>query len=777
MYGFLLSDFRQKFNALYMIINSVEDEYDEKNKINKTFRALFSELKKVPEFIGEVKTKKFGMYDKMLNSLTRVYAGIELIDGISFDNFKEIDISEKEKVERIKRGLQRIWMIYHYMKTTQGKFICEQTLSAFGFDTEKISKHECIWKSKFARKHLLVDIGSRVSDDEYLKNADKIFTKLKPHWSKYKKFTKLNIFQWADFVEIEKIYMGLLSSLYDIKNVTFPKKLHQDLLYPTIPMIEGRFNEKNSEMVNAVLQNSILSEMKGTLGTMTRTDDVARYVVQPIASEKKYPIIKKGERFYISQKSIGEIRKNKGDKNALMLSSKEVTKANLEKVCVDESELLPIHTSKHQIQFLKQTFSGNWSNLNPKIAEYSFIYEHDISVDWSNDGCKITPIKNTDRLFVSIPINIGNEKSTERDTELEKRKKLLGIDIGEYGVASYLLDGENMKKGSNTKFLYSNEMRNISKGIKKNKERQKVGIFSSHNDYIKRVRDKAIGEIRNRIHALVVETDARPIYESQVTSFESGSGKISKLYHSLQKSDIYSQIEADKAVASHIWGKNSKNMGRNTSAYATSYMCSCCHKSVYTLIPKSKDDEKYKIIDVIKTFKAKNGKVNSIVKFDVDNQSVIGYIMSNKSQKIGSMVNGKTVKNAIKKYARPPIDVFIKQHGGDKIFKKSNVKPDEFKERRGNQAIYVCPFCGHFADADKQAALWVALKSWMNMHVAVKSSDGKNKPAVIVDKENKIITEGWSDSKNNLTEKMLFLMKYARNKKIPKVEFDCDCGK
>ena len=775
-YGFLLSDFRQKFNKLYMIINKIEDEDDKKNNINKKFKSLFNKLRNVPAFVGEVKTKKDGVFDKKLNSLNRIYAGIELIDSINARDFKQIEIDDEEKVERIKRGLQGVLKIYERMGTTQGRFICEQTLSLFGFDPKAMSENDCIWKSEFARNHLLIDIGSKVSNETYLNNADKMFSKLKPRWSKYTKFTKLNLLQWSDFVEIEKIYMGLLSSFYDIKSIKMPKKLHQELFYPAIPMIEGRFNEKNSDMINTVLQTAVLSEMKGTIATMTKNRDVARYTVQPIGTEKSYPIVLKDGQFYISLVGAGKTAKNKGEKNALMLAAKEIKKSNLKKVCVDESNLIPIRTSKHQIQFLKHTFSGKWSDLNPKIAEYSFIYEHDVDIKWTENGCKMSKIKGSDRVFVSIPINLGSERSTERDAELEKRKKLLGIDIGEYGIASYLLDGEDLKSSGETKFFYSEEMRKIRDGIKENKERQRIGVFSSPNSYTKRVRDNAIGSIRNKIHSLVVETDARPVYESQVSAFESGSGKISKIYHSLKKSDTYSETEADIMVANHIWGKGSKRIGRSTSAYATSYMCSCCHKSVYTLLPKSKDKEKYEIINVVKTFKAKNGKVSSIVKFDVEGKIAMGYVMSDKSQKVGSMMNGKNVKNAIKRYARPPLEVFIKEHGGDEVFKKFNVNTDNFKNKRGNQAIYVCPFCGHIADADKQAALWVALKSWLNLHIAGKNKDGKNKPAVIIDNENKLIKERWSDEKNDLTKKLLFLMEYAKNKKISKVEFDCDCG-
>ena len=128
-------------------------------------------------------------------------------------------------------------------------------------------------------------------------------------------------------------------------------------------------------------------------------------------------------------------------------------------------------------------------------------------------------------------------------------------------------------------------MRKIRDGIKENVKRQKAGTFSIPNTTLKRVRDNAITKVRNKIHSLTLKHNARTVYEKEVSAFESGSGKISKIYDSIKQSDVYKKdgTSADELERNLVWGKDPKSIGNNASAYATSYMCSKCHKSIYTL--------------------------------------------------------------------------------------------------------------------------------------------------------------------------------------------------
>lgn len=104
-----------------------------------------------------------------------------------------------------------------------------------------------------------------------------------------------------------------------------------------------------------------------------------------------------------------------------------------------------------------------------------------------------------ERVYVSIPFKIGFEKkSDKRNQQLEQRKKLLGVDIGEYGVACYLLDSEKLNAKSSRYFIYEPTMRKIREGIKENVKRQKAGTFSIPNTTLKRVRDNAITKLGTR---------------------------------------------------------------------------------------------------------------------------------------------------------------------------------------------------------------------------------------------------------------------------------------
>ena len=115
-----------------------------------------------------------------------------------------------------------------------------------------------------------------------------------------------------------------------------------------------------------------------------------------------------------------------------------------------------LRSSKHQLQFLDNSFSDAWNEFSPTLASYSFIYEEGVNISWK-DGrpeCKTEE----ERIYVSIPFKIGfKSKSKKRNKQLEQRKKLLGVDIGEYGVACYLLDSEKLNAKGRRDVLYMNQ--------------------------------------------------------------------------------------------------------------------------------------------------------------------------------------------------------------------------------------------------------------------------------------------------------------------------------
>ena len=797
VYRDLLATFRVKFNFFFQeVCGYIEDEEvggkNKKSGVKGAYPVLFEELKTPPSFIGDVKMAQSGVYDKYLSSLDRLRVGIDFLCTVGADGRKEIPGREKEKdVERIRHSLQSIVRMYQSTQSAVGKHICEKALRMFGFDPDDFIEHKKekkgkgadknfnhIWRNKNAREKRGKNVGDEVKDADYLKQRDNLLTAIKPSWDKYE---TLDISIWLDLVALEKIRIGLLAYFYDISATTFPKNKDFVKHYPNVSVIEKRFKQKDSDAVNTIVQTGFLSEMKGTLSKMSVGKLMARYVVQPMNSEDGFPIVlmpqgEKDERYFVSPKTKGEIRKDgkKKEPNAQMLKNrcKVANPDNIESVFVEKEGLFEVQSSRAQMQFLHKSFSGFWKEYTPTLLTHSFIFEEFFDVKWSDAGCVIQPTKDANggdkkKMFVSIPFKIGYETSKERNDALDRRNALLGVDIGEYGVATYLLDAEHMGKSTHRSFVYEPSLRKIKEGIQENKEKQKAGTFSVPNTKVKRLRDNATTILRNRIHDLVVRNNARPVYEKEVSAFESGSGKVSKIYHSLKRSDVYHESPTEEAVGDLVWGSKSKLIGKDVSAYGTSYMCSKCHKSIYTLIGREEYGKQYKIKDVdSKKVQKSDGKskYQHIVEFDIDGERVKGYIESDKQKEVGDVVDGKTAQKAVKEYARPPMKIFLDRHGGKKVLDALGIDSRQFEDVRGSQAIYVCPFCGHIADADIQAAMWVALKGWLQLHLP---STDKNKSEKVIFK-NKEIQQKWG-KESDLKKKLKYLMEYAKKKKIPAI--------
>ena len=825
-YRELLTQIRLKLTYLYQEVYGEDGEGNEEGKkssnkkpsAKKIFSKLFENLPKIPSFIGDVKIKRGGVYDKYLDSLNRLKDGFEFfitsqekereygfspqgkLDG-------ESDEAKERQVERIKGAFQGLLRIYRAAdSSTIASQIIEKTLKHFYNGDLKILKSG---KNDHQYDYFFRNERSREKRGEELKLTEslipkrdlpKILRDTKIDWGKYglidhwKNGETFN--EWIGLLEIEKVRTGLLAAFYDIS----PIKKELDALkerghFPNIEVVFNRFKDedkKKPESIGTVIQQAVLSEMKGTVSKMSTTDLIARYVVQPQDVEKSVPLAtdipeygskrKKGMGYYVNIQKLfkeeGGVDSSKEEKYQ-MVDKKDPSKG-LKRTELHKEHLLQIQSSTFQTQFLDNIFSGRWEEVSPIISSYSFIYEEYYKISWGNDGVCISLDKEkVPRLFVSIPFKLGFEHNKERNEKLAQRENFLGIDIGEYGVALYLLDTKNFDTSIYTQFFYDPTLRKIRGSVKENKKRQRSGTFSVPNTYTKRLRDQAITRLRNKVHSVVVQNEAWPVYEKEVSAFESGSGKISKIYHSLKQSDVFSENSAGYMERGLVWGKgkrkDSKPIGRDVGAYATSYMCSHCNESIYKYI--SNDDSNYdppkkKVkeegIELYSVKEVENGRT---VIFDVEGVDVCGYIEGKDQIKKGDKKTGKEVVNAVKKYARAPIKSILQRC---KEFKKEfdtvlpGNKEDEkveiFEKVCGTQAVYTCPFCRKVSDADVQAALWVALRGYLNMLASGDKNDYWGK------KQGGDFDRGkWE--KGSGKEKIQYLLDFAKKKEIPPVPF------
>ncbi|MCS6956437.1 MAG: type V CRISPR-associated protein Cas12d, partial [Patescibacteria group bacterium] len=293
-------------------------------------------------------------------------------------------------------------------------------------------------------------------------------------------------------------------------------------------------------------------------------------------------------------------------------------------------------------------------------------------------------------------------------------KLYLGIDAGEYGIAYCLTDfSQQNPKIIEANYIKSKNIRKIKDHYHKIQERAKKGLFLSSTSILQEIRENSINEIRNKIHNLYIKYQSPIIYEYSISNFETGSGRITKIYDSIKKSDTIPDNDADKLVIKHIWGVDfleSGKIGKNLSAYGSSYTCSACGKSIYSLFENFEKDN----ILVLKKLNSNN--IKNIIEIKTNYGIIYGYTRDNKFIENYQFEKTKESKNEfikiIKSFTRPPLEkseVLIS-------FKKLNKKIlKKIKKERGNSAVFVCPFkdCGHVFDADLQAAFIMSIRGFI----------------------------------------------------------------
>lgn len=775
-YRGLLARLRTDLNSVYQ--SNVEAGLEEEKKgktVKDKYKNIFKELPKIPAFLGDVKIKQDGAYAKYFDSVPRVRSGTDFIKSANklLDFNRRIDNLEdlEENANRIRQALQRMLSLYRRIGSSA---ITEQILSKIFkkfiiSDLSLVDQFDYVFRSPRAREKRGEKLELKFDSNHLLDNLEVLLRLMTIDWSKYDRVKNLN--DWVCFIEIEKIRFGLITSFYDVSS--WRKELGDRNLQAHFPKIKTIFerskpsDRSSNRVINAVINTAIFSEMKGTISKMTTKEVINRYVVQPIDSEQKFNLVTSSElrygqrrnrhqSYYINFNFANKPDNLKQDYHAF--DTKKINSGTFKVKKLDGESLLRLNSSHYQMQFLDNALSNKkWQSFDIKRMSYSFIYEETCQISWSDADPRptITKKKNSDRLFVSMPFEFNKPKAA---LPKDYPSRYLGLDIGEYGVASYVLDTNDLtNRNAPTSFIYNKSLRLIREGIQENKDRQKAGTFSIPNSKIQRLRDNATTAIRNRIHRLVVEHQAKPVYEREVSAFESGSGKISKIYRSIQSSDIFEGTSVNELERKNIWGLR-RAIGANTGAYATSYSCSGCCRSIYGFMDKSHYTKSY-AVEVLNQSLHKEEKT---IKVDLDQHDqnssgynlVFGYVKKN--IKIGdlSSMDGEDVMKAVRNFARPPTKIIL-DNVKSAEFKKSKFKDaEEFELVAGSQAFFRCPFdgCGYVADADIQAAFWIAFRGYLDKQR---------------DKDTKYRNMG-------MLEKVQFILSEAKNLGIKPIKFDLD---
>ena len=117
--------------------------------------------------------------------------------------------------------------------------------------------------------------------------------------------------------------------------------------------------------------------------------------------------------------------------------------------------------------------------------------------------------------------------------------------------------------------------------------------------------------------------------------------------------------------------------------------------------------------------------------------------------------------SAIRKYSRPPLNEILKDYPD---LNKAIPDKDSFIKKAGGQAIFRCPFADNDcppADADIQAAMWIALKGHLTQ-AAKGSADTK---------PDSDLKRGWLEA-GSQKSRIAFMLNYAKTKGIPPAGFN-----
>ncbi len=710
----LVGDLRSKLNVEFQdtyhdIIGRTEKEkkkYMNEHRANGRYPRLFTDIKLVPNFLGETKKEN---YLKFLNSAEILVKSIEYIEKFDKQILStfSIQLNDKELLEFIQKKYEFLRSKYYVLNSTRFKHRVEAVLNKLTVkdqigpkEDRKIrsindlfvkTQNEYINQDYFSfyihplakrrqRTEIVIDID--VQDIPRILLA--LTAELKPRWDDI--INSNDFGEILDAVEIEKFRLGILSMLFTEHEFLTNRELLESKFFINahtyLDFVQNPRKLTGLEM-GEFLQRFVLAEAKGAVSKMTRTEYTERYVVQPMNTEKEFPLIfnKKTKQWSIAS---SEYKRKSIDSELIQKVGKDFSgDEEFQSVSYPRENMFDLITSKYHIQFLSKTVRDvdgkSWWDRNGvdfSLASYSFILERKVAIKWDlktrTVSIQRSDLKEDTNVFVSIPFNI----SPKQKPDLKTDTRYMGVDVGEYGLAWTIIEVDLNKKVVSKivkqGFIYEPLTHKVREYVQTIKNAQTKGTFGVPDTKLARIRENAITSLRNQVHAIALQHNAKPVYEFEISNFETGSNRVKVIYDSVKRADTgRGGSDAEKSEVDLIWGKSSKNFGSQIGAYATSYICTNCGYSPYLEFEQTKDAQE---------------------------------------------VLAKQKLMAEKFLTRPSLKDFLNTTTNfsdrDK-FDLNNLNSSLWKIRRGNSAIYACQNCKHISDADIQASYWIALKRFI----------------------------------------------------------------
>jgi hypothetical protein len=720
----LLSQIRPDVNRWWQAYQEEKIDVGEllekkRQHVAEKFKNIVKDLPKMPVILGESSRQRlsrvinfkddYGSQYKLLQDIAT-----QLMRGVLQDA-TAVSAQDADRLRSWARNIRSDW----------GKTQATLLAKKLGVETLQLQNNEFFSTSRYARGNRklisftdqsLASFGATTFLDELLV------------WLSDPRQAVTNSEETTDRLELVKILCGLLAARAagDIKLMPVTEKQQY--------FVEQIGDTASPAQANTYLQTLVLSDIRGLVMLASKQSFVERATIQATSGSQfalgyarsdSQPVT--ASRFYITHKG------GTAEPPEAMLiyekpgSGQRPAAPKLYKHKTNSGGVYRIGSSRYQQQFLWWLLEKPKRRTNELTFGGGFtIAEFPKKLTWDEQTKPLVESAGDPRLFVSIPFSILAE-SQEYAFE-GSPKRILGIDVGEKGLAWVVAERSGDIKNERERievvasgFLRNRQHDKLAGEVKKLRERQTTGTFTSISTRVARLRASLVGSYRAELDSLALRYRARLSFERQISAFESGGNRIQKVYASLKKSEVWGQNDADQAVLNHYWGKDTnrkeRRAGVEINAAGTSQTCSKCHR---WFAKELNETGKYAVAAV------SGSQTLGLAATPYGNIMVFA-----ERGALPQTANYKELKSVAYAFMRPPIGSaaldYTLKHTDSRI---EIGDPGIWKEQNANSAIFICPFeeCLHISDADVQAALNIALRGFVRFDQSQKTAEENSTP-------------------------------------------------
>lgn len=489
---------------------------------------------------------------------------------------------------------------------------------------------------------------------------------------------------------------------YDISSIAHLLTPRQHIL------LERMGNERRvSKDILRILQSYMHAALSGCAALMSRREVVVRATVQAVNGSQTIcaTAMATSRKGHTSRRYYYHFPKLK-DSDAV---SQEVSLAQKSynfgaadfKTKSQTVPVLGVSSSRYQVQFMEWLVGNIKKRKNTLQAGGAFsVAEYTATIDWQEARPRILHTEDM-RVYTSQPFTII-PREEPRIIAPTDSPRFIGVDVGEYGFAYMVIEvHKNRAKKVASGFISEPGHRQLGARVRQLRETHVRATFSSPDNRLARIRESVTGAYRNQLASLELTYNATPVFEMSISAFDNSS-EIIRLHDAIKRADV--KLKGNTLQNKQAWGilsRDQHHWAKEVVAAGTSQTCSKCNRWARKFIT---DNAAYLLTP--------HPTIGRLSVTTLDNGAQAVAFLDNPHIQ---SVTGKDLKAAIYKAMLPTIEGVALQL----VDKKTLGDTKEWVKKRGNKAIYICPFtdCHHLADADLQAAQNIALRGYVKQYI------------------------------------------------------------